>query len=78
MVALTRDETTQAMAQRICDGIRRMVYCDEAVIYILVPEASELRLVYAQNEGTMPPVVTPGRGLLGRIVQEGRGGFSTM
>lgn len=73
MVALTRDETTQAMAQRICDGIRRMVYCDEAAIYILVPEASELRLVYAQNEGTMPPVVTPGRGLLGRIVQEGRG-----
>lgn len=73
MVALTLDETTQAMAQRICEGVRRMVYCDEAAIYILVPEASELRLVYAQNEGTMPPVVTPGRGLLGRIVQEGRG-----
>lgn len=73
MVALTLDETTQAMAQRICDGIRRMVHCDEAAMYTLVPEASELRLVYAQNGGTMPPVVTPGRGLLGRIVQEGQG-----
>jgi len=73
LVALTLDETTQAMAQRICDGIRRMVYCDESAIYTLVPEASELRLVYAQNGGTMPPVVTPSRGLLGKIVQEGRG-----
>lgn len=73
MVALTQHETTQTMAQRICDGIRRMVYCDESAIYTLVAETSELRLVYAQNGGTMPPVVTPGRGLLGRIAQEGRG-----
>ncbi|MFQ5886069.1 MAG: diguanylate cyclase [Anaerolineae bacterium] len=73
MVALTLDETTQVMAQRICDGIRRMVYCDESAIYTLAPTASELRLVYAQNGGTMPPVVTPGRGLLGKIVQEGQG-----
>lgn len=73
MVALTLDETTQAMAQRICDGIHRMVYCDESAIYTLVPEASELRLVYLRNGGTMPPVVTPGRRLLGKIVQEGRG-----
>jgi two-component system cell cycle response regulator len=73
MVALTRDETVQAMAQRICDGIRRMVYCDESAIYTLVSEASELRLVYVQNAGTMPPVVTPGRGLLGDIVQEAQG-----
>ncbi len=73
MVALTLDETTRAMARRICDGIRRMVYCDESAIYTLVPQASELRLVYAQSGETMPPVVTPGRGLLGRIVQEGRG-----
>ncbi len=73
MVALTQDETVQAMAQRICAGVRRMVHCDESAIYTLVPEASELRLVYVQNEGTMPPVVTLGRGLLGDIVQEGRG-----
>jgi len=73
MVALTLDETTQAVAQRICDGIHRMVYCDESAIYTLVPEASELRLVYAQNGETMPPVVTPGRGLLGKTVREGRG-----
>lgn len=73
MVALTLDETTQAMAQRICEGIGRMIKCDESAIYTLVPEASELRLVYAQNGGTMPPVVTPSRGLLGEIVQEGRG-----
>lgn len=73
MVALTQDERTQTMAQRICGGIRRMVYCDESAIYTLVAETSELRLVYAQNGGTMPPVVTPGRGPLGRIAQEGRG-----
>ncbi|MFQ6000665.1 MAG: diguanylate cyclase [Anaerolineae bacterium] len=73
MVALTQDETIQAMAQRICDGIHRMVYCDESAIYTLVPQTSELRLVYAQNGGTMPPVVTPGRGLLGKIVQGGWG-----
>jgi diguanylate cyclase (GGDEF)-like protein len=50
-----------------------MVSCDQSAIYTLVSEGSELRLAYAQNGETMPPVVTRGRGLLGKIVQEGRG-----
>ncbi len=72
MVALTQGETTQAMAERISRGIRRLVNCDNWDIYAHPPNSNELRLIYTGDGEKMPPVVTPGHGVLGRIVHDGR------
>ncbi len=72
MVALTKRETTQMMAQRLGEGMGRMVRSDDRLIYLFLPGVEEFRLLYAYTGDEAPEVITPGEGLLGRIFKGGQ------